>query len=99
MQNFEIGKMNSGSLYLILQREANWEDFADLSNEWARKLGAKAIAKPVISFDECLLEVKIGEGLFWITYDEYQNSIHLEPKLMGYDNIILALQEKLRKNT
>jgi hypothetical protein len=99
MQSFETGKMISGALFLVLQNKIRWEDFPDLSKEWSRRLGARTISEPIISVDECLLGVKIGEGSFWITYDDFQSAIHLEPKANGYDEIINSLQAKLRAGT
>lgn len=99
MQSFETGKMVSGSLFLVLQEKVRWEDFPDLSKEWSKRLGAQTLSPPIISVDECLLEVKIDEGNFWITYDDFQSAIHLEPKENGYDEIIQSLQAKLRASS
>lgn|SRR3990167_2629891 len=99
MKNFESGKLNTGALFLVLQTNVCWEDFRDLSSKWAAKLEATILSEPLITFDECLLEVKIGEGTFWITYDDFQAGIHLEPRSTGYDNVVLSLQEKLRAGT
>jgi hypothetical protein len=99
MQSFETGKMKSGALFLVLQAPVCWDDFRHLSAQWAAKLDAVVVSDPLITFDECLLEVKIGEGDFWISYDDYQSSICLEPKSIGHDEIVLGLQAKLRAGT
>lgn len=95
-ESFKTGQMANGALFLVLQSKACWEDFADLSQTWAARIGAEVIAEPAIGVDECLLAVKLGgEGLFWITYDDFQAGIHLEPQGVGYHEIVLVLQARL----
>ncbi len=99
MNKFEIDEMASGGFALILEPVASWELFSVLSKKWIKKLNAKSIGKPIISANECLIEVKIDEGDFWITYDDFQSAIHLEPKDKKYNNIVLAIQRELITST
>lgn len=91
--------MPSGGLALILDPKSNWLKFHVRSKYWAKKLGAEVIDDPVITTDECILEVKIESGYFWITYDDFQSSIQLEPKEPEYNEIILNIQLKLNSST
>jgi hypothetical protein len=93
---FDTVEMASGGLALVLEPEAARGDFPVFSEKWAARLGAGPIAEPVITVDECILEVKIASGEFWITYDDFQGGIQLEPKEPSYNPIVLALQTDLR---
>ncbi len=99
MNKFEINEMASGGFALILEPIANWEEFSNCSEKWIKKLNARIIGKPIITIDECIVEITIDEGSFWITYDDFQSSIQLEPKDEKYNNIVLALQKKLQTGT
>ena len=70
--------MHSGGLTLILDPKSTWSKFPKRSRFWASKLEAEINGEPIITIDECLLEVKIDGGVFWITYDDFQNSIQLD---------------------
>ncbi|MCL4691170.1 MAG: hypothetical protein KJ060_01460 [Candidatus Hydrogenedentes bacterium] len=96
MERYETVNMASGGVALVLEPSANWEEFARYASVWADKLNAKRRADPIISVDECLLEVQIDGGQFWITYDDYQSAIHLEPKDGKYNDIVYTLQRRLR---
>ncbi len=91
--------MHAGGIALILDSKSTWSKFPKRSKFWAKKLKADIIKAPVISADECLLEVKIDSGYFWITYDDFQNSIQLEPKEPEFNGIVLNIQSKLNSNT
>ena len=99
MSRFDIQKMASGGLALVLEPRSKWSQFPKYSEKWIKKLNGHALGKPVISADECLVEVRIDNGDFWITYDDFQSSIQLEPKDIKYNDIILSLQKRLRGNT
>lgn len=88
-------KMHSGAAALILDPKSNWFKFPQRSKYWVKKLEAEIIGEPVITIDECILEVKINGGFFWISYDDIQSSIQLEPKEPKYNEIILNIQSKL----
>jgi hypothetical protein len=66
---------------------------------WALKLNAQCVSEAIISNDECILDVKIGSGYFWITYDDFQSAIHLEPQDKKYNDVVIALQRQLREGT
>ena len=91
--------MASGGLALVLDPKSGWSNFPKRSKYWAQKLGAEIIHEPVITIDECILEVKINNGFFWITYDDYQSSIQLEPQEPEYNEIVLGIQSKLNEGT
>ena len=99
MKRFDTEEMESGGLSLVLEPSANWEQFPSVSKRWAQKLNAQCLSQPVVTIDECVLEVKISSGYFWITYDDYQSAIQLEPREKKYNDIILALQKELLNNT
>jgi hypothetical protein len=92
-------KMHSGGLAIVLDQNSTWLKFPKRSKFWANKLKAEIIGEPIISIDECLLEVKIQSGYFWITYDDFQSSIQLEPQKPEYNEIILNLQSLLNNTT
>lgn len=92
-------KMHSGGVALILDPKSTWSKFSKHSRFWASKLGAEIIGEPVITVDECILEVKIDGGFFWITYDNFQSSIQLEPKEPEFNEIVLNIQSKLNSST
>lgn len=94
---FDTININAGGIALVLEIPAAWEDFQDCANKWSAKLGAKKVSTPIITADECLLEVVINGGFFWITYDDFQSSIQLEPKDKKYNAIILSIQKQLQK--
>lgn len=92
-------KMHSGGLALVLDPNSTWLKFPKRSKFWANKLKAEIIGEPIVSCDECLLEVEIYGGKFWITYDDFQSSIQLEPKKPEYNEIILNIQSQLNNDT
>jgi len=96
MDQFDTVKMASGGLALILESSSTWDDFAAHAEKWKRRLNAKSLSKMVITFDECLAEVAVADGEFWITYDDFQGSIQLEPKSPRYNGIVAQLQAELR---
>ncbi len=96
MKNFDLIEMASGGLALVLEYPAVWDDFLHLSVKWAGKLKGKIVGEPIISVDECLLEVNIRGGSFWISYDDWQSALHLEPKSKEYNTIILELRKELQ---
>lgn len=95
MNRFDIADMASGGIALVLEPEAAWEDFPGYAKKWAERLGAKQVSEPVITFDECLLEVQVDGGRFWITYDDFQSSIQLEPRDKKYNDIVLSIRKRL----
>lgn len=99
MARFDIQKMASGGFALILEPHSRWEQFPEYSEKWIRELNAHILSAPIVSVDECLVEVRIESGYFWITYDDFQSAIHLEPQEIKYNDIVLSLQKRLRGNT
>ncbi|PLX96551.1 MAG: hypothetical protein C0622_14685 [Desulfuromonas sp.] len=99
MNQFSTKEMASGGLALVLESYASWGQFPTYAKHWAQKLNAQCLSGPVVTVDECVLEVKIQSGYFWISYDDFQSAIHLEPKEKTYNDIILALQKELQANT
>jgi hypothetical protein len=95
----KTNEMHSGGLALILDSKATWDEFPKRSKFWADKLGAVIIGDSIITVDECILEVKIDGGFFWITYDDFQSSIQLEPKEPEFNKIVLSIQSKLNSGT
>ncbi len=93
---FETGNMASGGLALVLEPVAQWEQFPDLAKKWVAILNAEAASTPIISENECLLAVRIDGADFWITYDDWQECIQLEPQEKEFNHIVLALQKRLR---
>lgn len=93
---FDTVEMESGSLALVLEPKATWGDFSAYSKMWMTRLGAKSISEPIMTVDECMLGVEIQDGEFWITYDDFQSSIQLEPREPSYNRLIVALQKELR---
>jgi len=98
MNKFETVEMASGGLALVLEPSAEWSDFSKHSTNWAQKLKAKVLKNAVISIDECLQEVEIEGRKFWITYDDFQSSIQLEPFEKSFNGIILAIQKVLKSS-
>jgi hypothetical protein len=96
MDQFDVVKMASGGLALILEATSTWGEFPAYAEKWKLRLKAKSLSKPVITFDECIAEVAIAGGEFWLTYDDFQSSIQLEPKDSRYNNIVTRLQDELR---
>ena len=98
MQNqFDIVNMASGGFALVLEPKSVWEQFPVFAKKWVKLLNAKPVSKEMITVDECMLEVKISNGLFWITYDDFQESIQLEPKDKLHNSIVLEIRNKLTK--
>lgn len=98
MKQFDVTEMASGGKALILEPVATWEKFPMFSKKWVKLLNAKELSKSVISFDECLQEVEIRGGKFWITYDDFQSSIQLEPKDSDFNYVVIELQMELRND-
>jgi len=96
MVQFESGDMHSGGIYLVLVPSSRWEEFPSHASHWIAKLAAEPLSDPIISVDECLQEVKIEDGFFWITYDDFQSAIHLKPKEKKFNEIVLRLQKQLK---
>lgn len=96
MNQFDIVKMASGGLALVLEATSTWEEFPTYARKWTRRLNARPLAKPVVTFDECMAEIALTEGKFLITYDDFQSSIQLEPKDSRHNNIVIQLQAELR---
>jgi hypothetical protein len=96
MDQFDTVKMASGGLALVLEPSSTWDEFPAHAEKWKRRLNAKSLSKIVITFDECIAEVAVADGEFWITYDDFQSSIQLEPKNPRYNNIVAQLQADLR---
>ncbi len=95
MKQFDTVDMASGGLALVLEAGAHWTRFPTKSKEWIKRLKAEALSAPVITADERLVEIKISEGKFWITYDNFQSSIQLEPTEPRFNHIIRDLQKML----
>lgn len=87
--------MASGGVALVLEPSAAWEEFPYYANAWADKLNAKKVSKPLVTFDECMLEVDIEGGSFWITYADFQSSIQLEPISEEHNDIVISIQRRL----
>lgn len=98
MSQLETFNMASGSLALVLEPVATWDQFPELAQQWAAKLNAETLSTPIITANECLLPVKIEEGSFWITYDNWQEGIQLEPQENKFNHIVLSLQKRLRND-
>jgi hypothetical protein len=96
MDQFDTVKMASGGLALVLEPLSTWDEFAAHAEKWKQRLNAKFLSKMVITFDECIAEIVVADGEFWITYDDFQSSIQLEPKNPRYNNIVTQLQAELR---
>lgn len=90
--------MASGGIALILEPAAHWHQFRRHARYWIKRLGAAPIAAPVISENECLWDVQLEGGRFWITYDDWQASIQLEPQNPSFNNTVIELQRALREN-
>lgn len=98
MTQFDTVDMASGGLALVLEPKATWAQFAAITEKWIERLKAEVLSAPVISADECLVEVKVSEGKFWMTYDDFQSNIQLEPLEPRFNHVILALQKVLRND-
>jgi hypothetical protein len=98
MKQFDIVDMASGGLALVLEPASTWEQFSALSKKWAARLNARQISEPIVGFGECVWEVQIAGGEFWITYDDFQENIQLEPMEVIFNDIVLALQSELRND-
>ena len=96
MTQFATVDMASGSLALVLEPKATWAQFPAKTEKWIDRLKAEVLCAPVISADECLVEVRVSGGRFWMTYDDFQSSIQLEPAEPRFNRIILNLQKALR---
>lgn len=96
MNRLDISKMASGGLALVLEPSASWGQFRRYAQQWLDRLGATPLSEPSITENECLWEVALDGGEFWITYDDWQQAIQLEPKEAVYNNIIVELQQRLR---
>jgi hypothetical protein len=96
MTQFATANMASGGLALVLEPKATWAQFPAKTEKWIERLKAEVLSAPVISADECLVEVRVAEGKFWMTYDDFQSSIQLEPVEPRFNHIILTLQKALR---
>jgi len=99
MNKFETVEMASGGLALVLESNAEWSDFSKHSTNWTQKLKANVLKDAVISTDECLQEVEIEDRKFWITYDDFQSSIQLEPSEKSLNGVILAIQKILKSSS
>lgn len=96
MEQFKTVEMASGGLALVLEPHATWEEFPILSKRWISRLGARLKTKPVMTCDECLVEVEVSGELFWITYDDFQSSIQLESKNPKNNQLVIRLREELQ---
>jgi hypothetical protein len=96
MYQFDTVKMASGGLALVLEMSSTWDAFPAHAEKWKRRLNAKSLSQIVITVDACIAEVAVADGEFWITYDDFQSSIQLEPKNPRYNNIVAQLQAELR---
>jgi hypothetical protein len=97
MEQFDTTQMANGGLALVLEPSSTWEDFPALSKKWISRLNAHVLSTPNISVDECLIEVEISGGKFWITYDDFQSGIQLEPKQPEFNGIVARLRDELLK--
>ncbi len=96
MTQFATVDMASGGLALVLEPKATWAQFPAKTEKWIDRLKAEVLSAPVISADECLVEVRVSDGRFWMTYDDFQSNIQLEPVEPRFNHIILNLQKALR---
>lgn len=96
MEQFRTIEMANGGIALVLEPAATWAQFPEFSKKWISRLNASAKSKPVITCDECLVEIEVGGGRFWITYDDFQSSIQLEPKEPGFNPIVIRLRDELQ---
>lgn len=96
MDDYDTVEMASGGLALVLEPTATWRDFPGLADKWIQRLHAELHSKPLITSNECIATVTVSGGEFWITYDDFQSSIQLEPHDPSYNAIVLRLQAELR---
>jgi hypothetical protein len=89
--------MASGSLYIVLQEEASWDSFDQDASKWIKRIGAKLINK-ADSVDERVWEVEYSGIPFWISYDDFQSSITLEPKLEVPDSTIEQIATQIESS-
>jgi len=90
-------RMASGSLSIVLEESMSWAKFQERSKKWIKKLNATLIEE-VDSFDERLRIVLIDGNKYWISYDDFQRSITLEPQNDISDEIIKAIVTKINKS-
>lgn len=56
---FDTQQMAHGGLALILEPAASWEEFSHYAEVWAERIKAGKASRPVLSVNECLLQVRI----------------------------------------
>ena len=95
MKQFDVVTMASGGLALVLEPTSTWSEFSARAQKWKARLNAQSLSKPIITLNECIDEVTLCGGEFWITYDDFQAGIHLEPKDARYNDIVTRLRHEL----
>lgn len=95
MKIFDLVQMANGGHALVLEPTSTWEEFPAFAQAWTSRLKARSISKPVITFDICMAEIEVMGGRFWITYDDFQSSIQLEPKEPTFNHIVAILRQQL----
>ena len=88
--------MFSGSLSIVLQEPASWEGFETNAIAWINKLGATLIGK-ADTVDERVWSIEYKGKSFWISYDDWQSLITLEPKEQVKDEEILKIAKEIEK--
>ncbi|MEW6021731.1 MAG: hypothetical protein AB1807_06275 [Pseudomonadota bacterium] len=96
MKQFDLVAMASGGRALVLEPSAEWSEFSALAEKWLGLLPVRSHSAPVITHNECLVAVDIDGGSFWITYDDWQGGIHLEPQEPAFNDIVARLQRALK---
>lgn len=79
---------------LVLEKKSSWDDFPFYLDKW-RKLLSFEVLNEVNSVDERIAQVKLDNKMFWITYDDFQSSIQLEPCEGNEDEYLRKLAKLL----
>lgn len=99
MKQFDLIDMANGASALVLETSADWSAFPVLAEKWLGLLPVRSHSAPVITHNECLVAVDIDGGSFWITYDDWQGGIQLEPQEPAFNDIVARLQRALTDGT
>jgi hypothetical protein len=96
LEVLEIEPMASGHRSLRLTRAVAWEDFGPYAESVARALGGSVLSRadsPV----ERVWTVQIGEGKYWLSFDDFGLGVSLDSRDSVADAHIEDIRSRLLK--
>ena len=88
--------MASGGIALTLDPNVTWEMYPEHSRKWIKILKAK-VENEADTVCERIKVIIIAGHQFWLSFDDYEGGLHLEPHKNESNDLVIELQKKLEE--